>query len=148
MFTAPTALRMFMRYGEAYPAKYDLTSLRVIACAGEPLNPEAWRWAQTYLAGDGKWGYVVDNWWQTELGGPALGTPPTMAVRPGKVGVALEGSEADVVDEQGKSVPPGVGGRLVLRRHVANDLGRPRAIRTRLATDSRLLRHRRCCAER
>jgi len=116
MFTAPTALRMFMRYGEAYPAKYDLTSLRVIACAGEPLNPEAWRWAQTYLAGDGKWGYVVDNWWQTELGGPALGTPPTMAVRPGKVGVALEGSEADVVDEQGKSVPPGVGGRLVLRR--------------------------------
>jgi acetyl-CoA synthetase len=116
MFTAPTALRMFMRYGEAYPAKYDLTSLRVIACAGEPLNPEAWRWAQTYLAGDGKWGYVIDNWWQTELGGPALGTPPTMAVRPGKVGVALEGSEADVVDEQGKSVPPGVGGRLVLRR--------------------------------
>jgi acetyl-CoA synthetase len=116
MFTAPTALRMFMRYGEAYPAKYDLTSLRVIACAGEPLNPEAWRWAQTYLAGDGKWGYVVDNWWQTELGGPALGTPPTMAVRPGKVGVALEGSAADVVDEQGKSVPPGVGGRLVLKR--------------------------------
>ena len=116
MFTAPTALRMFMRYGESYPAKYDLTSLRVIACAGEPLNPEAWRWAQTYLAGDGKWGYVIDNWWQTELGGPALGTPPTMAVRPGKVGVALEGSEADVVDEQGKSVPPGVGGRLVLRR--------------------------------
>jgi acetyl-CoA synthetase len=116
MFTAPTALRMFMRYGEAYPAKYDLTSLRVIACAGEPLNPEAWRWAQTHLAGDGKWGYVIDNWWQTELGGPALGTPPTMAVRPGKVGIALEGSEADVVDEQGKSVPPGVGGRLVLRR--------------------------------
>jgi len=116
MFTAPTALRMFMRYGEAYPAKYDITSLRVIACAGEPLNPEAWRWAQTYLAGDGKWGYVVDNWWQTELGGPALGTPPTMAVRPGKVGVALEGSAADVVDEQGKSLPPGVGGRLVLKR--------------------------------
>ena len=116
MFTAPTALRMFMRYGEGYPAKYDITCLRVIACAGEPLNPEAWRWAQTYLAGDGKWGYVVDNWWQTELGGPALGTPPTMAVRPGKVGVALEGSDADVVDEQGKSVPPGVGGRLVLKR--------------------------------
>jgi acetyl-CoA synthetase len=116
MFTAPTALRMFMRYGEAYPAKYDLTSLRLIACAGEPLNPEAWRWAQTHLAGDGKWGYVIDNWWQTELGGPALGTPPTTAVRPGKVGVALEGSDADVVDEQGKSVPPGVGGRLVLKR--------------------------------
>ena len=70
MFTAPTALRMFMRYGEALPAKHDLTTLRVIACAGEPLNPEAWRWAQTHLAGDGKWGYVVDNWWQTELAVP------------------------------------------------------------------------------
>ena len=116
MFTAPTALRMFMRYGESYPAAHDLTTLRVIACAGEPLNPEAWRWAQTHLAGDGKWGYVIDNWWQTELGGPALGTPPTMAMRPGKVGVAVPGAEADVLDENGKSALPGVGGRLVLKR--------------------------------
>ncbi len=116
MFTAPTALRMFMRYGESYPAAHDLTSLRVIACAGEPLNPEAWRWAQTHLAGDGKWGYVIDNWWQTELGGPALGTPPSMAMRPGKVGVAVPGAEADVLDENGNSAPPGVGGRLVLKR--------------------------------
>ncbi|HKV81803.1 MAG TPA: acetate--CoA ligase [Candidatus Sulfotelmatobacter sp.] len=116
MFTAPTALRMFMRYGEAYPAVHDLTTLRVIACAGEPLNPEAWRWAQTHLAGDGKWGYVIDNWWQTELGCPALGTPPSLAMRPGKVGVAVPGAEADVVDEDGKPVPPNVGGRLVLKR--------------------------------
>jgi acetyl-CoA synthetase len=116
MFTAPTALRMFMRYGEALPQKHDLTSLRVIACAGEPLNPEAWHWAQTYLAGDGKWGYVVDNWWQTELGGPALGTPPTMPMRPGKAGLALPGCEADVVDIDGKPVAPGVSGRLILKR--------------------------------
>jgi acetyl-CoA synthetase len=116
MFTAPTALRMFMRHGESYPAAHDLTSLRVIACAGEPLNPEAWRWAQTHLAGDGKWGYVTDNWWQTELGGPTLGTPPSMAMRPGKCGVALPGAEADVLDENGKSAPAGVGGRLVLKR--------------------------------
>jgi acetyl-CoA synthetase len=116
IFTAPTALRMFMRYGEQYPQKYDLTSLRVIACAGEPLNPEAWRWAQTYLAGDGKWGYVIDNWWQTELGGPAIGTPATYPMRPGKCGVNVPGSEADVVDEEGKPVAPGVGGRLVLKR--------------------------------
>jgi len=116
MFTAPTALRMFMRYGESYPAAHDLTTLRVIACAGEPLNPEAWRWAQTHLAGDGKWGYVIDNWWQTELGGPALGTAPSMAMRPGKVGVAVPGAEADVVDEDGNPVPPNVGGRLVLKR--------------------------------
>ncbi len=116
IFTAPTALRMFMRFGEQYPQKYDLTSLRVLACAGEPLNPEAWRWAQTYLAGDGKWGYVIDNWWQTELGGPAIGTPASYPMRPGKCGVNVPGSEADVVDDQGKSVPPGVGGRLVLKR--------------------------------
>ncbi len=116
IFTAPTALRMFMRFGEQYPQKYDLTSLRVLACAGEPLNPEAWSWAQTYLCGDGKWGYVIDNWWQTELGGPAIGTPPTYPMRPGKCGVSVPGSVADVVDEQGKSTPPNVGGRLVLKR--------------------------------
>jgi len=116
MFTAPTALRMFMRYGEGYPASHDITSLRVIACAGEPLNPEAWRWAQTHLAGDGKWGYVIDNWWQTELGGPALGTPPSLPMRPGKVGIAVPGAEADVLDEDGNSAPPNVGGRLVLKR--------------------------------
>ena len=111
MFTAPTALRMFMRYGESYPAAHDLSTLRVIACAGEPLNPEAWRWAQTHLAGDGKWGYVIDNW-----GGPALGTAPSMAMRPGKVGVAVPGAEADVLDENGKSAAANVGGRLVLKR--------------------------------
>ena len=116
MFTAPTALRMFMRYGEDYLQSHDLSTLRVIACAGEPLNPEAWHWAQKHLAGDGEWGYVIDNWWQTELGGPALGTPPTMAMRPGKVGVAVPGAEADVLDENGLPAAPGVGGRLVLKR--------------------------------
>src|SRR5579872_1181316 len=116
MFTAPTALRMFMRYGESYPAAHDISTLRLIACAGEPLNPEAWRWAQTHLAGDGKWGYVTDNWWQTELGGPTLGTPASMAMHPGKVGVAVPGAEADVLDENGNSAPAGVGGRLVLKR--------------------------------
>ena len=116
MFTAPTALRMFMRYGEKYPQQHDISSLRVIACAGEPLNPEAWRWAQTYLAGDGQWGYVIDNWWQTELGGPALGTPPTLPMRPGKAGVALPGWGVDVVDIDGKPVGPGVTGRLILTR--------------------------------
>jgi acetyl-CoA synthetase len=116
MFTAPTAVRMFMRYGESLPTAHDLTTLRVVACAGEPLNPEAWRWAQTYIAGDGKWGYVVDNWWQTELAGPALGTPITMATYAGKAGVALPGVEADIVDAEGKPVGPNVRGRLVLKR--------------------------------
>jgi acetyl-CoA synthetase len=115
MFTAPTAIRMFMRYGEQLPSAHDLTSLRVIACAGEPLNPEAWHWAQTYLAGDGKWGYVIDNWWQTELGAPTLGTPVTMPYRTGKAGIPLAGVTADVVDGEGKSVGVNVRGRLVLR---------------------------------
>ena len=116
MFTAPTAVRMFMRYGESLPTAHDLTTLRVVACAGEPLNPEAWRWAQTYIVGDGKWGYVVDNWWQTELAGPTLGTPITMSAYAGKVGVPLPGVEADVVDAEGKPVGANVRGRLVLKR--------------------------------
>jgi len=120
MFTAPTALRMFMKYGESYPAKHNLSSLHFVACAGEPLNPEAWRWAQTHIAGDGRWGYVTDNWWQTELGGPAIGTPCTLAMRPGKCGIALPGADVDVVDENGKPVPPGVGGRLVLKKPFPN----------------------------
>ena len=115
MSTAPTAIRFFMRFGEQHPQKYDLSSLRVIACAGEPLNPEAWRWAQTHLAGDGKWGYVVDNWWQTELGAPTIATLITMPMRPGKAGVPLAGVRADVVDADGQICPPNVGGRLVLR---------------------------------
>jgi acetyl-CoA synthetase len=115
MFTAPTTIRMFMRYGEHLPAAHDLTSLRLIACCGEPLNPEAWRWAQTYLAGDGKWGYVVDNWWQTELGGPTLGTPVNMAYRSGKAGIPLAGVMVDVVDAEGNSVGVNERGRLVLK---------------------------------
>jgi acetyl-CoA synthetase len=116
MFTAPTALRMFMSHGPKYPQAHDLTSLRVLACAGEPLNPEAWRWAQTHLCGDGRWGYCVDNWWQTELAGPTIGAHCTLPVRPGKAGVPQPGVVADVVQEDGTPCPPNQGGRLVLRR--------------------------------
>ena len=116
MFTAPTAIRFFMRFGEELPKKYDITSLKVLACAGEPLNPEAWRWAQTHLCGDGEHGYCVDNWWQTELGAPTIATPVTLPMRMGKAGIPLAGVEADVVDAEGNSVATNVGGRLVLRR--------------------------------
>lgn len=116
MFTAPTALRFFMRFGEEIPAKYDLTSLRQISCAGEPLNPEAWEWSQKNLCGDGKWGYVVDNWWQTELGAPTIATPPTLPMRSGKAGIALAGVDAAIVDADGNEVERNVGGRLILRR--------------------------------
>ena len=117
IFTAPTAVRMLMRYGEEYPLKYDLTSLRFLTCAGEPLNPEAQRWAYRYLCGSGQWGYMVDNWWQTETGGPCLGTMAIMSSKPGKVGLQLPGVIADVVDQEGKPVTePNKGGLLVLQR--------------------------------
>ena len=131
MFTAPTAIRFFMRFGEELPKKYDISSLRVIACAGEPLNPEAWRWAQTHLCGDGNHGYCVDNWWQTELGGPTIGTPITMAMKTGKAGIVLAGVEAGVVDAEGNDVAPNTGGRLVLRRPF------PHMMRTVWGDDSR-----------
>ena len=115
-FTAPTALRMLMKFGAENPARYDLRSLRLLTCAGEPLNPEAWRWAYEHLCGGGSHAYLIDNWWQTELGGPAIATLPAMAAKPGAAGVPLAGVVADVVDRAGNSLPEGQGGLLVLRQ--------------------------------
>src|SRR5918992_606667 len=92
IFTAPTVLRMLMRYGESYPQQHNLRSLRFLTCAGEPLNPEALRWAYQHICGNGEWGYLVDNWWQTETGGPCLGTTATMRVKPGGGGEPLAGA--------------------------------------------------------
>ena len=116
MFTAPTALRMFMRHGDALPAKYDLSSLRFVTCAGEPMNPEAWDWAYRVLCKNGAHGFVADNWWQTETGGPCLASPPVLPGRPGKIGKPLPGVVADVVDINGNPLPANKGGLLVLRR--------------------------------
>jgi acetyl-CoA synthetase len=116
MFTAPTAVRMFMRFGEALVTKYNVKSLRYFTCAGEPLNPEAFEWAYRVLCGSGQWGFVGDNWWQTETGGPCLGTPPVLPARSAKVGKPLPGVIAEVVDRQGNRIPPNKGGLLVLRR--------------------------------
>ncbi len=116
MFTAPTAVRMFMKYGGEHPAKYDLSTLRMIAVAGEPLNPEAMRWANQHLMDNAQRGFVVDNWWQTELGGPTVGTPIAKPSIPGAAGVALPGVVASVVNERGEDVPKGQGGLLALRR--------------------------------
>jgi acetyl-CoA synthetase len=113
MFTAPTAVRMWMSHGSAAPGRYDLSRLRLLACAGEPLNPEAHRWAQRHLVSQGD-GYVVDNWWQTEIAGPVLGTLPTFDARPGKVGKPLPGVRASVVDRDGTPVPAGHGGLLII----------------------------------
>ena len=117
IFTAPTALRMLMRYGESYPQQYDLRSLRFLTCAGEPLNPEALRWAYEHLCGSGRWGHIVDNWWQTETGGPCLGTTATMPVKPGRVGKPLPGVVMDIVNREGQPITePDKGGLLVIQR--------------------------------
>ena len=116
IFTAPTAVRMFMRHGDELPRRYDLRSIRLFTCAGEPLNPEAMIWAHRVLCGNGEWGFVADNWWQTETGGPCLGTLPVFPARPAKAGKALPGVIAEVVDLQGNPMPPNKGGLLVLRR--------------------------------
>ena len=117
MFTAPTAVRMLMRYGEEYTKGYNLRSLRLLTCAGEPLNPEALRWAYQHLCGGGEWGYMVDNYWQTETGGPCLATMPTMPVKPGKVGKPVPGVVAEIVDREGQPIEePNRGGLLVLKR--------------------------------
>ncbi|KAA0252788.1 MAG: acetate--CoA ligase [Acidobacteria bacterium] len=117
LFTAPTAVRMWMSHGPAAPAKYDLSRLRLIACAGEPLNPEAHLWSQKHLVSQSD-GLVVDNFWQTEVAGPVLGTLPTFDVRPGKVGKPLPGVSARVVDKEGSPLPDGHGGLLVLTKPV------------------------------
>ncbi len=117
IFTAPTAVRMLMRYGEEYARGYNLRSLRLLTCAGEPLNPEAWRWAYRHLCGSGEWGYMVDNWWQTETGGPCLATMPIMPTKPGKVGKPLPGVVAEIVDRDGQPITEAdKGGLLVLKR--------------------------------
>jgi acetyl-CoA synthetase len=117
MFTAPTAVRMWMSHGGDAPARYDLQKLRLVACAGEPLNPEAHHWAQKHLVGQSG-GMVVDNFWQTEIAAPVLGTMPTYDARPGKVGKAIPGVDAAIVDQDGKPVPEGHGGLLVIRKPV------------------------------
>ncbi len=115
MFTAPTAVRMWMSHGAQAPGKYDLSRLRLLACAGEPLNPEAHRWAQQHLVGQAD-GLVVDNWWQTEIAAPVLGTLPTFDPRPGKVGKPMPGVDIAIVDAKGAPVPDGTGGLLVLKK--------------------------------
>ena len=117
IFTAPTAVRILMREGESHINGRNLKSLRLLTCAGEPLNPEAWSWAYKHICGGGEWGYMVDNYWQTETGGPCLATFPIMPVRPGKVGKPAIGVECDVVDREGQPITePNKGGFLVLKK--------------------------------
>ncbi len=114
LYCAPTVIRMFMKWGEDIPAKYDLSSLRLLGSVGEPINPEAYVWYREFIGG-GRCP-VVDTWWQTETGSIMISPlPGVTAGKPGAAMKALPGIVADVVDDQGQSVPDGGGGFLVLK---------------------------------
>ncbi|QBI51988.1 acetate--CoA ligase [Streptomonospora litoralis] len=113
-YMAPTAIRTFMKWGEEYPAQYDLSSLRVLGSVGEPINPEAYMWYRTHIGGNRT--PIVDTWWQTETG--AIMVTPMPGITHGKPGAAMHpipGVVVDVVDESGESVPNGHGGLIVVR---------------------------------
>ncbi len=114
-YTAPTAIRAFMKGGRAVPDQYDMSSLRILGTVGEPINPEAWMWYREVIGGDRC--PVVDTWWQTETGGvmisPLPGATPT---KPGSCTLPLPGIDADIVDVDGVSQPADAGGYLAVRR--------------------------------
>ena len=113
LYTAPTTIRTFMKWGEDIPNAHDLTSLRLLGSVGEPINPEAWIWYRRVIGGDKV--PVVDTWWQTETGAIMISPLPGVTeTKPGSATKALPGINADVVDNDGKSVPNGGGGFLVL----------------------------------
>jgi acetyl-CoA synthetase len=113
LYTAPTAIRTFMKWGEDIPAGFDLSSLRLLGSVGEPINPEAWIWYRRVIGGDRV--PVVDTWWQTETGAILISPlPGVTAAKPGSATRPLPGVSADVVDYDGQPVPNGGGGFLVL----------------------------------
>ncbi|GAB4123911.1 MAG: acetate--CoA ligase [Roseiflexaceae bacterium] len=114
LFTAPTGVRGLMRFGESWPKRRDLSSLRLLACAGEPLNPEAWRWFNEVI-GKGRCP-IIDNWWQTETARPMISSFTSLPSKPGSCAYPVPGVELDIVDEQGQSVPNGSEGALIIRK--------------------------------
>ncbi|MFO7967502.1 MAG: acetate--CoA ligase [Archaeoglobaceae archaeon] len=116
-YTSPTAIRMFMRYGEDWLKKYDLNSLKILGSVGEPINPEVWEWYYTHVGGERC--PIVDTWWQTETGGIMISPAPGLELvplKPGSATMPLPGIDAEVVDEGGDVIPPGEKGYLVIRR--------------------------------
>ncbi|MFW5899344.1 MAG: acetate--CoA ligase [Jiangellaceae bacterium] len=113
LYTAPTAIRTFMKWGDEYPAAHDLSSLRLLGTVGEPINPEAWIWYRRHIGGDRT--PVVDTWWQTETGAIMISPlPGVTATKPGSAMTPLPGISADVVNDAGQIVGNGQGGYLVL----------------------------------
>ena len=114
LYTAPTAIRAFMKWGDEYPERHDLSTLRVLGTVGEPINPEAWMWYHDHIGPSDT--PIVDTWWQTETGSIMISPlPGVTTTKPGTATMAMPGIQADVVDEEGNSVPWGSGGFLVIR---------------------------------
>ena len=114
-YTAPTAIRAFMGWGDEWPNVHDMSSLRLLGTVGEPINPEAWMWYHRVIGGERC--PIVDTWWQTETGGIMISPLPGLTTtKPGSATRPMPGIDVDVVDEEGNSVPPGGGGFLVLNK--------------------------------
>ncbi|MGZ4864404.1 MAG: acetate--CoA ligase [Halobacteriota archaeon] len=112
-YTAPTTIRHLMRFGENWPQGCDLSSLKILGTVGEPINPEAWVWYYEHIGR--RRCPIMDTWWQTETGCFMISPLPVSPLKPGSATKPLPGIEADVVDMEGNSVPPGRGGLLVIR---------------------------------
>ncbi|MFT4113769.1 acetate--CoA ligase [Silvibacterium sp.] len=114
-YTAPTAIRAFIKWGDQFPLKYDLSSLRLLGTVGEPINPEAWMWYREVI-GKSRCP-IVDTWWQTETGAIMISPlPGAIAAKPGSATKPLPGIVPEIVTKEGDPVPPGHGGLLVIRR--------------------------------
>jgi len=117
LWMSPTGARALMRHGDEWPKKHDLSSIRLVPCAGEVLNPPAWKWLQKTVFDDRI--PVIDHMWQTESSGPMVGNPYGIAllpIKPGSATIPLPGIDAEIVDEKGKPVPVGVEGTFVCKR--------------------------------
>ncbi len=113
LYTSPTAIRGLMRFGEQWPKRHDISSLRLLGSVGEPINPEAWRWYHDVI-GRGECP-IMDTWWQTETGGIMIAPMPVTPLKPGSATKPQFGIEVAVVDENGKDVKPGEEGKLVIK---------------------------------
>lgn len=114
-YTAPTAIRAFMQWGDEYITKHDVTTIRLLGSVGEPINPKAWLWYYTVIGQE--MCPIVDTWWQTETGMILITPlPGVTTLKPGSATKPFPGLKADILDEKGNSVPPGAGGYLVMKR--------------------------------
>ena len=115
LYTAPTAIRAFMKWGPEYPDRHDLSSLRLLGTVGEPINPRAWKWYYRHIGNEEC--PIVDTWWQTETGGMMITTLPALnTMKPGSAGPPLPGISADVIDPSGDPVEAGRAGHLVVNK--------------------------------